>query len=230
MAPGSPLDEQSHALSDPTYTQCGGNYDARNYLDSYNNSDAISGEVNYFAGSTNNRVALNTNNKRFVMANNNHYNDRFLFITTDEIFRPIIQRSDFSTQINAIMNDPYFQSEAISGPKGTDEIECDNLAPANQAFCTNWLEMLLLTQLPAPASIIINGTPTTNCSRVLIFGGQKTVNQVRLTASDKANPANYLENPNLAAFAIPTAASNNFTGTSTFNANTPSADLLTCIP
>ena len=239
VAPGTPLDGQNRALSDPAYTQCGGNYDARNYLDSYNSSDAVSGAVNYFTGSTNNRVALNTNNKRFVMTNNNHYNDQFLFVTTDDIFRPIIRRSDFFAQITALMNDPYFQNVSITGSKGTSSItisnnKCNGFLPPNQAFCANWLEMLLLTQLTPASNITIttNSVPASvgPCNRVLIFGGQKTAAQVRLLATDKSNPANYLEAPNLAAFAVPTATSSNFTGASTFNANTPSADLLTCIP
>lgn len=230
VSPGQPLDGQNRALTDPTYTQCGGNYDAHNYLDSFNSSEAVSGEVNYFTGSTNNRIAPNTNNKRFVMTNNNHYNDRFLFVTADEIFRTIIRRSDFSAQISALMNDPYFQSVHVTGTKGTGSVNCHNLALANQAFCANWLEMLLLTRLPPASSITIDDTATTPCNRVLIFGGQRIADQVRVTATDKSNPANYLEGQNLAAFAAPIANSDNFGGPSTFNANNPSADLLRCLP
>jgi hypothetical protein len=231
VAPGQPIDGQNRTLSDPIYTQCGGNYVARNYLDSYNSSDAVAGQVNYFTGSSNNRVALDTNNKQFVMTNNDHYNDHFLFVTTDDIFRPIIRRSDFSAQISALMNDPYFLTVTPSGTnKGADNVNCASLSPANQTFCNNWKEMLLITNLPTPSSITIDGAPTAACTNVLIFGGQKTAAQVRLTVTDKANSANYLEVPNLAAFAVPTATSNNFTGASTFNANTPSADLLKCIP
>jgi hypothetical protein len=230
VAPGQPLDGQGHALSDPAYTQCGGNYDARNYLDSYNPADAIVGEVNYFTGSTNNRVALNTNNKRFVMANNDHYNDRFLFVTTDEIFRPIIRRSDFSNQISALMNDPYFLTAVpTSTNKGINNI-CGSLLPSNLKFCNNWKEMLLFTTLPTPSSITVNGVPTTACTSVLIFGGQKTAAQVRLTATDKTDPANYLEGTNSAAFATPTATASNFSGNSIFNHSSPSADLLRCLP
>lgn len=219
-APGQPFDVQDHALSDPVYTQCGGNYDARKYLDSYNISDAVSGEVNYFTGSTNNRVALNANNKRFVQASNGHYNDQFLFVTVDDIFRPIIRRSDFSQQITTLMND-------LQGG-GATTIDC-SLA-TNSTFCNNWKEMLLITQLSAPSPITIDGTPTANCSHVLMFGGQKAAAQVRRNAAEKADPANYLEPQNLAAYDTPIATSNNFTGSSTFDASSPSADLLRCIP
>jgi hypothetical protein len=230
VAAGQPLDGQSHSLFDSAYTQCGGNYDAHNYLDSYNSTDAISGQVNYFTGSTNYRIAPNTNNKQFVLANTTHYNDQFLFITTDDIFRPIIRRSDFSAQISALMSDPYFLTAVPSSTnKGIGNI-CGGLAPANQAFCNNWKEMLLFTTLPAPSSINIDGMPTTACTSVLIFGGQKTAGQIRITAADKSNPVNYLEGANATAFAIPTATSNSFSGSSTFSASNPSADLLVCIP
>jgi len=235
-APGPVLDGQNHSLDDASYMQCGGNYDARNYLDSYNSSDAVSGEVNYFTGSTNNRVASNTNNKRFVMANNVHYNDQFLFITTDDIFRPIIRRSDFKTQVSDLMDDvefkPHLQTVVIAGIKGTNNVNCAVIIANanNKKFCDNWKEMLLLTQLPTPSSITIDGSSSTPCTRVLIFGGRKIGAQVRLTVADKAAPANYLEAPNLAAFATPTANSNNFSGTSIFNPNSPSADLLRCLP
>ncbi len=229
VAPASVLDSQNRSLANSALNQCGGNYDARNYLDSYNSADAIAGEVNYFSGSTNNMLASNINNKRFVMTNNNHYNDRFLFVTTDDIFRPIIRRSDFSAQISALMNDPFFLTLIPSNTgKGIGNI-CSSLASTNQIFCANWLEMLLLTQLSTPSSITIDGSPTAACNRVLIFGGQKIAAQVRLTATDKSDPAKYLEAPNLAAFAVPTAASSDFTGASIFDANTPSADLLKCI-
>lgn len=219
VAPGSPLAGQNRARPDPTdtqYIQCGGNYDARNYLNSY------------FTGSTNNRVALNTSNKPFIMANN----ERFLFVTVDDIFRPIIHRSDFRDQISALLDDPYLLTVASSASKkGTNNVECDHTSAANQTFCTNWKEMLLLTQLPVPSRITIDGALTlTTCTRVLIFGGQKTTGQARITNTDKNNPDNYLEAPNRAAFDTPTAHSISFSGFLTFDAKNPGHDLLRCIP
>jgi hypothetical protein len=234
VAPGRPIDGQSHSLADPIYTQCGGNYDAQNYLDSYNLANAVSGQVNYFASSTNNRLAPNTSNKQFVMTSNTHYNDQFIFITVDDIFRPIIHRSDFVAQITTLMNDPYFKSVTISGTKGTSNVVCSSLTgTANQTFCTNWQEMLLIKQIPAmmsPYTITIDGVTVTpsNClnNRLLIFAGQRTTTQTRITASNKFDPANYLEVPNLSAF---TGTSGTFVGTSTFSSNNSSADLLKCL-
>lgn len=235
VAPGRALDSQGHALSNAAYTECGGNYDARNYLDSFDNAYAISGEVNYFTGSTNNRVALNGNNKRFVMAGNDHYNDRFLAVTVDDIFRPLIRRSDFTVQISSLLYDPGFtfhlQALAIAGSKGTDNINCNAITNIdNRTFCFNWKEMLLLTQLPTPSSITIDGVPSPICSRVLVFAGQRIAPQVRATAADKSNKANYLEGTNLAAFNAPIANSAAFSGPSAFNANTPGIDILRCLP
>lgn len=234
-ASGPPLGTQSHMLADSTYSQCGGNYDARNYLDTYDLENSIAGVLNYFTGSVNNRVSLNKNNKKFVLANNDHYNDKFLFVTLDEIFRPIIRRSDFKNQITALFDDPDFKSHLLSidveGNKGTDEIDCDVIdkttkKPLN-TFCQNWEEMLLLTQLPTPSTITIDGTSTmTACTRVLIFGGQKTGAQARISIANKNDPANYLEDANLTAFNTP---SSDFDGISVFDAANASADVLRCL-
>jgi hypothetical protein len=237
VAPGHPFDGQSHSLADPIYTQCGGNYDAKNYLDSYNLTDSVSGQVNYFTGSTNNMLAPNISNKQFVMTSNNHYNDQFIFITVDDIFRPIIHRSDFANQITILMTDSDFitalqsPSFVISGTKGTNNIDCNVFTTTTKKnICNNWKEMLLLTQLPSPTSITIDGTPTAACNRVLIFGGQKTASQLRITSADKSNSANYLEGTNLTAFASPISLSSLYSGVSTFNPNSSSKDLLKCIP
>lgn len=230
IAPGSPLDGQSRALSDPAYAQCGGNYDAQNYLDSYAASDAISGAVNYFGSSTNNRVASDTNDKLWLMAETLHYNDRFLTISGDELFRILIRRADFSAQVSSLLSDAYFQGVSITGSKGTDSVNCNLLASNNRTFCKNWKEMLLLTALSVPSPVVIDGAPTANCTRVLLFGGQKNSSQLRLSITDKANPANYLEGVNLAAFATPVANAGSFSGVSTFSANVADADLLRCLP
>ena len=230
ISPGQPLDRQDRALSNPAYTQCGGNYDARNYLDPYISSDDASNAVNYFPKGTNNRIAHNSKNKQFVFANNSHHNDRFLFVTVDEIFRAIIRRNDFSIQLASLINDPYFQTVMpVNTNKGISINICSSLLPSNLTFCNNWKEMLLFSRLPTPSSITVDGANTNLCTRVLIFGGLKTDTQQRLTTNDKSNPANYLEGSNLNAFLLPTAASGNFTGSSTFNPNNPSADLLRCI-
>lgn len=246
-----------------TVSTCGGNYDARNYLDPFNTDTNINNIVNYFAGSTNNSTGYAYNltsvsdgsqlsatdlaapkniifgDIEVVIAGNRVKisNDRILTVTVDDIFRPVMQRTDFKDQIYNLLNDhvfiTYLKTVTISGTKGTDRIDCDNTdhnISGNKKFCNNWKEMLLLTNLPSSASIIIDGMATPICNRVLIFGGQKTGTQVRLTATDKNNPANYLEGGNLSGFATPTSSHNSFNGASPFSASNPSADLLSCIP
>lgn len=235
VAVGPALDGQNRTLIDASHSQCGGNYDARNYLDAYNVTDALLGEVNYFSGTSNNSRAGGDNNKNFILASSAHYNDQMAFITVQDLFRSIVHRSDFYNQINALLNDSSFIDAlgkvAISSGKGTSNVDCNSVGNAdNRTFCNNWKEMLLLTQLSAPAPITIDGSATPACKRVLIFGGQKTATQIRISGSDKALPANYLEGSNLASFATPVAVGNNFNGAYSFNASTPSADLVRCIP
>ena len=234
IAPSFILSGQDRVLANADTPQCGGNYDARNYLDAYNIGNAILGEVNYFQGSLNNRTAPNTNNKRFVIAKNNFYNDSLVLVTTADIFRPLILRADFSNQISALLDDVTFQTHlqaiVITGNKGTANVNCNVITNANnRIFCQNWSEMLLLTALPAPAPIMIDGIATAACSRVLVFGGQRTAMQSRATAADKNTAANYLEGVNLAAFATPVANNDNFVGNTNFNANASSVDLLRCL-
>lgn len=242
-------------MTDAVYTECGGNYDARNYLDSFDSADAIGGQVNYFAGSTNNRVAPNTSNKRFVIADNDHYNDRFVFITVDQIFDPLIRRRDFAAAIGTLapfddptgrlLDDPIFQEHlkaiALSGSKGTDNLKCGCQNPpvctpptrgdSFQDFCEHWKEMLFITQLSTPSRILIDGAPSLLvCNRVLIFAGRKTTGQSRSTGLDKTQKSNYLEGTNASSFNVPTASAVDFNGTSTFDYRNSSADILRCLP
>lgn len=226
IAPGPPLDAQNRKMDDPAYRECGGNYDARNYLDSFDPGDAIAGEVNYFAGSINNRVASNASNKRFVLAKTPHFNDRLLFVTVDDVFKPLIRRSDFVQSINDLMNTIAASNPVPSANKGTDNYTCSN----TDAFCKNWKEMLFLAQLPVASPITIDGTQTANCSKVLIFSGQRTGLQRRATAAEKADKNNYLEAPNVVSFSAPIAFGVDFSGAGTFDWRRPTTDILKCIP
>ncbi|MCL2636292.1 MAG: hypothetical protein FWD50_06665, partial [Betaproteobacteria bacterium] len=223
---------------DTTYTQCGGNYVPSNYLDSVDTVNAVAGQVNYFIGG-------------------DYFNDRFLLLTIDDIYRPIIRRSDFAALISSFFDDiltndrlkAHIQKLKIDGPKGTDNLlnwDCDKEmaeaiaegktegeANAAKAFCENWkkrifnwAEIFFITQLrddePRPP----------NCTRVIIFAGQKKPGQNRITSDDKQNKANYLEGANLAAFDTPTAASNNFDIAllPIFTPDEPWKDIVYCIP
>lgn len=239
VAPGRMLDGQSTTLADAAYSECGGNYDVRNYLDTFNTANALGGEINYFAGSVNNRVASSSNNQRFVMAQSDSYNDRFLFITAADVFDPLIRRSDFRDAITALLdyfkglNDanqaalPPLPQVPVAGSNGTDNLLC--AAAPDPAFCRNWKQMLFLTQLSAPTPITIDGVPSANCNRVLIFGGRRGLGQSRSTPSQVADKNNYLENPNAASFSVPVASADNFSGVSVFDFRNPAGDLVRCL-
>ncbi len=227
VSAGAQLTGQNRSVT--TNTQCGGDSDVMNFMDTPNSVNAVAGQVNYFAGTPNHREATDVNNKQFVRAKNDYYNDQFVFVTVDDIFKPIIRRTDFKSQINTLLNMAQLSTVSISGvnTKGADNIDCNLITNANdKRFCENWKEMLLLIALPS-MPIYLDGTATATCNRVIIFGGQKTSGQVRLTAADKNNPANYLEANNLLAFNAP--ATNTFYGVSNFDPDNPSADVMRCI-
>lgn len=234
VSPGHPLGSQNRILGSANSIQCRGNYDAKNYLDPFDTEGAVEGVVNYFIGSTNNSRAPNTMNKKFVLNKNDNYNDRFIFVTVDEIFKLINRRNDFSARINSLLDDPdlktYLRTVEIKEGKGIKKDVCAKVENAgNQEFCSHWIEMFLLTQLPVATPIVIDNVTTAPCSRVLIFGGKRTRTQVRLSDDDKDKPANYLEGSNLLAFDTPIANSTQFIGALSFSASNPSADLLRCL-
>lgn len=237
IAPGKPLAGQDRSQLSSSQTQCGGNYDARNYLDSYDTGNAQAGVVNYFAADSLHRIAPDTLNKSFVIANNNFYNDQIISLSVEELFRSYTRRIAFTTQVNTLLEGfkAKAASEAIAGSKGTAGLDCATSFPDenDENFCKDWKEMLLLTQLTPASTITIDGVVTGSpCNRVLIFGGQRAAGQIRLTAADKANPLNYLEGVNAAHY-NPTASvldsPADFTGISTFNYRTPAADVMRCI-
>lgn len=217
FAPGPALAGQSRAPAGSA-AMCGGDYTASNYLDGDGTHD--NAMVPILANAT----------ATVVSGMSAKINDQIIYITKDDIFQAVLRRADFAARIGALLDDTYFQTAAISGTKGTDSINCALLVSAAQLFCKNWKEMLLFTRLPAPAPVIVDGVSTVVCSRVLIFGGQQTAAQSRLSAADRANPANYLEGGNQTAFAAPSANGSNFSGASAFNADAPSADVLKCLP
>lgn len=228
IAPGPPLAAQNRA-SGGSVTFCGGNYDALNYLDPFNAINAIGGAIHYFPGSINHRIAADSSDKSFAMLANEHYNDRTLAIEADAVFAATLQ-----AHLPNLMGDPLFATVVIAGSKGTSNVDCITGVAATPAsrrtLCHNWKEMLLLTRLNPPAPVTIDGTTTGNCSRVLIFGGKRTATQQRASGADKSDPTNYLEGPNLAAFAAPQAHSANFVGISRFSKDNPHADVMRCIP
>lgn len=226
LAPTSPIQGQNRSLVDAKYSQCGGNYDPKNYLDTYSIANAVAGEVNFFSGSADNRKAADNSSKKFVLASNESYNDKFAYITVDEIFDPLAKRSDFIDALNKQLDnaaiDIAVHAVGAAGAKGTDNINCISGLNTNQTFCENWKEMFLLKE-----NSKVNGV---DCNKVFIFSGKKTGIQERDSISKKSDPKNYLEGSNLSAFLdndLPRTSF--FSGGSEFDGNNPSADVMKCI-
>ncbi len=86
-------------------------------------------------------------------------------------------------------------------------------------------------------NIIVDSTKTYNptaswngqpCYAVLLFGGNRTNNQTRISDTDTSNPTNYLENSNASLF--PNGGAYTGTGTTPgFSYTAPSADMVRCI-
>lgn len=224
VSPGGVLDAQNRSKKNAGSVQCGGNYDSRNYLEPIN--------------------AEGTSRISFILSDDNYdhvvSNDRFIFVTVDEIFDTLTRYSSFSAKISAFLNDEKFiaqlnklnAAEILKGKdKGMGKVNCKvvdgNITSVNQRFCQDWLPMLLLIDLPTSTMVQIDNSAQ-SCNRLLIFGGRRTDGQVR-SGEDQNYPENYLESSNLDAFKNPSALNAHFSGTSTFDANNPSQDILKCV-
>jgi hypothetical protein len=115
---GPPLAEQNrNASATDIVNECGGNYDVRNYLDSFTSNANINGIVNYFSGTPNNATGLATSldAPKSMIAGEVEIlvggkpqriaNDRLLTITTKEIFDRVKRRSDFAAEIDTLLYD-----------------------------------------------------------------------------------------------------------------------------
>ncbi|HEY3301513.1 MAG TPA: hypothetical protein VGJ90_12130 [Methylophilaceae bacterium] len=233
IAPGSVLSGQDRSSGQVVYPQCGGNYDAKNYLDTFDLNNAILGNVNYFPGTANNSKAQNSNNTTFVMTNNASYNDRFIFVTADDIFNQVMFRAAFSNEIDTLLANFQNMTISISTGKGTGNFTCAN----TDLFCENWIEMVFVKNYGVGNKVPVTwfdpktmGTVgTANCQRVIIFGGQKTKTQMR-DASAKNNPVNYLEAPNYVAFTASSSSGLSYQGVSKFDPHFPTLDVIQCVP
>ncbi len=227
ISPGPALVGQNRGLADDQYAQCGGNYNANNYLDPFNNAQSINAHVNYFPGSVDNRSASNTSNKTFVQANNGNYNDQLILITVNEVFDLLVKRSDFINEINdqianTVSDIQKYNLAPSANNKGTDAIDCDYADATDKTFCRNWKEMFILSSVNA--GVTVNGSP---CNKVLIFGGKRTETQARVTNDDKSKPENYLEGDNLDAFNG--VSGKNYSGNTAFTGSNSSADVVVCV-
>lgn len=245
IAPGPVISGQNRSSGQVVYPQCGGNYDVKNYLDTPNISKAISwsgaSAVNYYEGSQNSGIAASTQNKTFVMASNANYNDRFAFITVDDIFNRIIFRKDFKDEISKLLNTTTFNiidditgkliadpqgnlitsnlasvtKTYLTGNNGTDRLKC----PTADYFCRNWFSMFFVKDYVSSLAKVsfIDATPASTifCSRVIIFGGKKNA------------VGDYLDGQNKLSFYN---SGTIYEGSQNFDPKNPTQDVIKCVP
>lgn len=273
FSPGPPLPGQNRDLSaTDDVSQCGGNYDARNYLDPANLA-ALGGISNYLAGAnsasgstgdsdrTNDPdapKALLTRGKIFESggnflpdacqgANCNLVaNDLGLPIAGDTLFGAIRKNANFRTDINSMLDRMAtclrdqlaaggFTPDPITGyvppaDKAAGRIPADACYDNSKSplgYFDHYKEMVFVAK-PNSGSFTVSGEP--NCAGALLFAGQRSTTQQRVSAADRNTLTNYLEGINLAGM---TGVGATFSGDSLFDRTPPQAvgaDIVRCIP
>jgi hypothetical protein len=204
--------QQRQASATDIVTECGGNYDVRNYLDTFDPDANIQNIVNYFPASTNNATgtaATLASPKAFIAGNVDVVgagnkvritNDRVLAITAKDIFDRIKNRSDFKADIDTMLNDltaclnaraPGALPVASSlSNKGVDLIiaACPGSTLMKADILKNWKDNLLYAGGPS-GNFTVSNNPGA-CKAILVFAGERTTRTVApLVAQTRATPA-----------------------------------------
>ncbi|MCL4724209.1 MAG: hypothetical protein KJZ90_08055 [Rhodocyclaceae bacterium] len=192
FSPGPPLPGQDRSLSaTDSVTNCGGNYEAKNYFDPVN-AAAMDGVTNYL-GDTNSassvtdsdtsRKPLALQGKVFTLGGN--YlpnacegscsllaNDAGLALTGDQLFGAIRKHANFRTDINSLMDriTDCLRDQALSGYAkigGADNDSCygSNLPP--RGYFPNYREMLFVA---GGATMNVDGN---TCAGSLLFSNER---------------------------------------------------------
>jgi hypothetical protein len=257
FSPGPPLpgQDRSRSVSDDV-TQCGGNYNAVNYLDPAS-AGALGGVANYLSGthaasgSTGDSdpandpdaaKALLTAGKLFssggiFRANACNDGDCTLLandsgrsLTPADLFGAVRKSANFRMDIESLLD--------RIGNCLSDEIAAGGaplqgkVAGANDNACYgNAVHPLgyyphWREMIYVAPGATVNGTA---CAGAVLFAGQRAPGQTRVSVADKADPANYLEGVNLAEFL---AGTNQFSGAGSLacDCTTASQDIVRCIP
>lgn len=250
FAPGTTMAGQNRTIGADAVTGCGGNYNARNYLDTFNADPVINGIVNYFANlNSSTGTYLFASPKSLVLgpvtdaSGNTLVNDRILTITPGDLFRAIARRSDFAAFVSTELVNVAKKNLSALPPPGTIDftnplpietsggVTAGSLeigrVPASALTSTplrRWQDNLLYAKCASGASCLtVNGSP---CKGIVIFAGERTSAQTRATNAQKNTWSNYLEGSVLAAFNAGAAV---FSGASAYSAASPSTDVLACI-
>ena len=245
FSPGPALSGQNRSNSieaGDNVTECGGNYDAINYLDSYAEHNNIKNFTNFFSGTTHNSLgptaptlAQFLTGPLPITDGTQQFNDQALYITSNELFNVSKYRSDFINQRLTHIISLLAPGDNCHLPsRGRIPSDCrDILSESDQSFVRNWGQHLFYLRCgdssPQCLSVTwIDKSSTQLCRAALIFGGSRLQGQTRdnsISLSNSANYGNYLETPNLQTF-ISTATI--LRGNSAFLPSTPGTDVIQC--
>ncbi|PKO83465.1 MAG: hypothetical protein CVU17_07665 [Betaproteobacteria bacterium HGW-Betaproteobacteria-11] len=256
FSPGPPLPGQDRSTSvADTVTECGGNYDAKNYLDPAT-ATALGGTTNYFAGAANNAFADTSAAAKAISVQGDVLrqtdgtlragncpqdsqcdlvaNDKGLILTSDIFFAALTKNANFRLDINSLLDHMVscLRDQGVASaahPLPASACYGDSQDPRN--YFSNYADQLFVAPCAGNCSATIDGVAQT-CPAVLIFANQRDkTSQVRITATDRAAPVNYLEAPNLASFTNPGTV---YAGVNQFSPVTTAAsvyqDVVRCIP
>ncbi|NTV87876.1 MAG: hypothetical protein HGA21_14190, partial [Burkholderiaceae bacterium] len=158
-------------------------------------------------------------------------NDQGMPITADHLFGAVRKNANFRRDINSLLDRMVGclrDQIVVSGPLANGKIAdsptaCYSAATHPRGYYPNYSEMIFVS---GPATV--NGS---TCAGALLFAGQRSAGQVRITPADKAAPANYLEGTNQTEYL---AGTNTFAGPDLFDrvgpTQTAEQDILRCIP
>lgn len=251
IAPGAPLAGQNRAAGADMVTECGGNYNAANYLDPSAADARLANITNYFPAPATNHATGDATASPLpfvsgpvdVVVNNSRtslVNDFMLPITAKDIFDVAKQRQDFKNDLNALLEalvngylntlPPASLPVASAGGKGFDAVydacdtaNCNIESNVRQwALLNQWRDNFLYAGGPS-GNYTVNGQ--SGCKAVLIFAGERTPAQQRASATQKNDPAMYLEGTNATRF--PTNGS--YSGATVYDKTASSADIVRCI-
>ncbi len=250
FSPGPALDGQDRSDSaTDSVARCGGNYNAANYLDPFI-ATALGGTTNYL-GSTNNASGttdpdtpkqLSTQGRIFAATGNLlpnacegagctlAANDSGLALGGDQLFGAIRKSAYFRTDINALLDRMVSclrdQPPAIGFAGRIPDSTCYDASQAPRGYYDHYKEMVFL----ARPSVAFTANGSGSCAAALIFSGQRGAGQLRATAAQKNDFANYLEGTNFTNFS---AAGTAFSGPELLDrvpAQAPEQDIVRCVP
>jgi len=260
FSPGPPLPGQDRSLSaGDDVRQCGGNYDARNYLDPFTTT-ALGGITNYLAGTNaasgatgDSNPANDPDTPKVMLSEGELFalggnfvptacsgascdllaNDRGLRLTSDQLFGALRNNANFRIDLNSLLE--RIVNCLRDGIAAGGSISNGKVAGADNNACYGE-NVHPLGYYPHWREMIFVATPATvngvPCAGAVLFASQRGPGQVRASPADKASAANYLEGTNLTGFL---AATNSFSGPDLFDRVSPTGqtahqDIVRCIP